>query len=334
MRGDRRAKGAKAKPRNRASAKRRHEWEQWQHIPEGFTDRQGHALEEGKEVKFHSTSGNVLQAVVEEDHNMGRMVSIRVGQDPFPTYVDHRQLEVKRVPTSTPSAKELRRKARNLRIDGWEEMDRRELATAVKAAEADDETEDDESEDDDESEASEDTTEDDEDDPDEDDPDDEDEKEEAVPAKRTASKKRGVSKRRASSAPSKRAPRSTKKSASKRPAKAAKATTKKAPRPPVEYEGPNPFRAGSNNWHITQALLKGGKASTLAKSLLTKLNYNPRKQKPKDFDAQAETEYRLMRIGYILRDDHGFDYQREGRGSDAFIKVVPPSNGKAKSKRK
>lgn len=88
--------------------------------------------------------------------------------------------------------------------------------------------------------------------------------------------------------------------------------------------GSNPFRAGTNLWHITEALMQGGKRSELVRKLRSKLEYNPRVQAEDDFDVDAETDRRLKVVGYILKNSHGWTYEHEGRGTDAHIKVTPP----------
>lgn len=84
-----------------------------------------------------------MPAVVVADHLLGQMVEVRVSNDPFTSYVDHRQLEkITRKGTERTdmaSAKELRKAAKAAGIDGWEDMDRDELEAAV--AEAGDEDE-------------------------------------------------------------------------------------------------------------------------------------------------------------------------------------------------
>jgi hypothetical protein len=116
-------------------------------------------------------------------------------------------------------------------------------------------------------------------------------------------------------APAKPARSTAKKAA---PAKAAaKATAEKA-------DGPNPFRSGTNLWHITEALMRGGKRSDLVVKLRNKLSFNPRVKSADDFDTDLEIDRRLKVIAYLLKNQHGWEFQHDGRGSDAFIKVTPP----------
>lgn len=118
-------------------------------------------------------------------------------------------------------------------------------------------------------------------------------------------------------------------------AKADKASSKKAPKTKTkskpsksddddEDDGPNPFRAGTNLFHITEELMKGGKRSSMVKRLKKKIELKPRKNK-KDFDVDEQLDRRVLIVGQILRNDHNFEVTREGRGTEATIVAVPPS---------
>jgi len=266
-----------------------------------LVDKNGTPLAAGDQVRFHSSRGSVMKAVVESSSRFGVMAEIRIGQDPFPTMVDHRQLvAVKRgrndMPTrSAPatSAKELRRTAKSLRIEGWEEMSREELAEAIaeNGTNGDSEVE-------------------------------------APPARRA---------RKATKATAKKAPRkstrtatATTRTAKKAPAKKAAAkkaagAKKAAPRPPADPDTQNPFRPSTNLWYLAEALIKGGKRSTLVKQLRPKLKFAPRVQKEKDFDVDFEIDKRLKVVSYVLAKDYGFERILEGRGVDSFIQATPPA---------
>lgn len=274
-----------------------------------------------------------MTAIVEGDQNVGAMVLVLIGKDPFPTYVDHRQLErvgkirktkertvaKTKTRTATPT-RELRQKARALSVPNWEVLDRDGLLAAVTEAEdgidqlpedadtdADDEDEEEveaESEDSDETE------------------------EEPEVATTTRTKKRASS--NGKKAPAKKAPATKKAPAKKAATKSKTATKRAAPRPPQQPEGPNPFRPGSNLYLITEELMKGGKRSTLVKRLVPKLEYNPRTKNPRTFDAALETDKRLKIVGYLLRQSYGFGYEHGGhggpeRGPDTYIQVTPPA---------
>ena len=252
-----------------------------------------------------------MRGIVESDHNLGHMISVRFPGDPFPSNVDNRQIQLtdkensKHMATKTkdaPSPKELRRQAKNLGVANWEEMDRDELAAAVAAADSNGNG------------------------------DDGDTPTKAKKSKSSTKAAKGTGKAKKAAAEPDEKPVKAKKStrATEAPAKAKKGSkgskkTREAPRPAAtEADGPNPFRAGTNLWHITEALMKGGKRSTLVKQLKPKLKFAPRVQSEADFDVDAEIDRRLKVIGYILKKDHGFEYSHEGRGPDAVIKVTPP----------
>lgn len=215
-----------------------------------------------------------------------------------------------RTATAEPSAKELRRTAKTLGVRNWEEMSKEELAEAIADAQS---SEDEET---------------------------------AVPAKAskkaTKASKRAKATEEAAEEPEEAAParkstksaKATSKSAAAArkankpaPAKASKKGSKRAAPTPSDNgsEGPNPFRPNTNLWHFTEALMVGGKRSALVKKLLPKVKYNPRVQSDDDFDKEAETDRRLKVIGYILKNQHGWEYEHEGRGPDAYIKATPPA---------
>lgn len=253
-----------------------------------------------------------MEAVVQSDGIMGKMIKVRIVGDPFDVLAEYTQLTKKntkqanrerkqQMPTST---KELRKEARRLKIKGWEEMDRDDLADAIAAKAGD--TEDDE------------------------------EETATRPAKRAAKATKSTRRTRQateSDDDEDEAPKQRRTSAGKRAAKKApaskKAAAKKAAAPKSNVSGgasgANPFRDGTNLFHVTEALIKGGKRSALVKSLRSKMEFNPRKQSEDEFDADAEIDRRLKVVGYILQNQHGFEYVLDGRGPDSKVHVVPPS---------
>lgn len=277
-------------------------WESYESnkIKVGFTDAHGTPLALEQRVRFHSSKGTVMRGRVVQGVNTGRLIKIHIDGDPFPSMVDHRQLEVaadnepftprrrnvQMTKTATPTLREIRNKAKNMQITGWEEMSKEELIAATSG----------------------------------------DEEVAEAPAKTKRSKA-------ASKTIEKPAPKAKATKTSTRAAKGTKTTEKAAPKPraaAAKPEGPNPFEPGSNLYHITEALMVGGKRSALVKKLLPKLKYNPRVKSSEEFDPVAETDRRLKVVGYILKNQHGFEYSNEGRGSDSVIKVTPPgasSNG-------
>lgn len=283
----------------------------------------------GCDVKFYSYRGNSMKATV-VGPIVGQMVNIHITNDPFPTFVDRAQLQrvgntkERKMPETAVdemNPRQLRQQAREQGLSNWEVMEAEELRAALK---------------------------------------------ESSPSRKKSDTKRGSSKSEAKSAadtegdeapmPTKRttktaAPKkapATKAAPSKRtPAKAApakkatpaarsaaaksaaeKKTRRAAPTPPADYDGPNPFRPGSNLFKITEVLLVGGNNKDLVKKLAKQLEYKPRVKTAADFDVEAETDRRMKIVGYILRNEHGFEYiydTSEGRGENAFIKVVPPA---------
>lgn len=249
-------------------------------------DKHGNKLAKGDAVRFHSSRGSVMKATVTTGHKLGDMTEVVIGQDPFPTLVAHRQLEavgangrIKMPTTSAPSARDLRRKCRNLGIEGWEEMSRQEMTTAIKEHKGDAPAA--------------------------------PRKKKAAAAKKTAPAKKATTKK---AAPAKKASKSTKKT-----------TKRSAPRPPASVDTPNPYRPGTNLFHVTEALMKGGKRSALVKALKGKMKFAPRVQAEKDFDVESEIDKRLKVIAYELANKHSFSRVQEGRGPDSFIKVTPPA---------
>jgi hypothetical protein len=117
---------------------------------------------------------------------------------------------------------------------------------------------------------------------------------------------------------------------------AAKSSTKPKLIPPTRTEhktrgavdpnSANPFGKGSNMWHITEALKKGGKRSTMAAALVKKIDFRPRNiPKGEVFDPIATADNRLLVVGSILKRQYGFKYYSLGRGEDAYLQVVPES---------
>lgn len=264
-----------------------------------FVDRSGRPLYQGAPIRYHTYGGSILNATVQADHMLGRMLDILINGDPYSVYADHRQLQLaegaRDMPTATEkTAKELRREAKNLGVQGYMDMDRAELEAAIDASKTGDT-------------AGEQRT-------------------EAAPAKKV----KKVAKVAKSTAPPadeeedeqlEEAPAKKAKKSKKAPP--AKKATKKAATAPKVSDGPNPFRAGTNLYHITEALIRGGKRSKLVDKLVPKLEYNPR-TKGADFDPRVETDRRLKVVGYLLKNKYGFEYKHDGRGEDATIKVIPP----------
>lgn len=245
---------------------------------------------------------------------------VKLEGDPFTVCVSSEQVtinntspieteEVSKMPSTAtatkPSAKELRRKAKSLGIQDWEEMSLKQLTAAVAEAEkaASKKGTKSTSKKGKKARAVEPVAE------DEDDEDTDEDEEEEAPVK-TKSKKTAAAK-------SKKAP-------------AKKAATKKvaADEDDDEDELPengNPFRNKSNLWYIAEEVIKGGKRSKMVGRLKKKITLNPRSGKA-DFDETAELDRRVLIVGQILKNEHGFEVTREGRGPDATIVAVAPED--------
>lgn len=203
------------------------------------------------------------------------MVEVMIANDPFTTFVEYTRLTkstTRRSKTDMPTtAKDLRKRAKELSIDGWEEMDRDELAEAISSHDGD------------------------------------------KPAKASKTAKPAAKKGAAKT-----------KEASKKAAGSKKAATgKKTSKAASTSDGPNPFREGSNLWMMTEELLKGGKRSAMVTRLRKKIELNPRQRAGKDFDVDAEIDYRLVRVCQTLTNEYGFTIEKDGRGVDSTVQAIP-----------
>lgn len=304
-------------------------------------DMNGKLLMKDDTVYFHTHHGNKRQGVVTMDLGLTKKVGVLLEGDPFSVALSANRLEkvanishtmkvkgkqppkgARRMPAAEKvSGKELRKQAKSLGIDGWDEMSRKELEAAIAAAADDDEFDDedevlDEDEElEDEDEDSDDSDEDEDEDSDEDLDDEEDEEEEEAPK---VSKKRTkpAAKAKKATAPAKKT--STKKAA---PATKKGKTTKKATKRTVEVaENGNPYRPGSNLYLIAEELLRGGKRSQIVKRLHSKMSFRPRVDSGEEYEMEIVNS-RLDLVIRQLRKDHGWDITREGRGTDSVIKA-------------
>lgn len=222
------------------------------------------------------------------------------------THTDKEMHNMATATKSKPKAKDLRRDAKALGVEGWEDMDLDELIEAVDEAKAAEEKA--------ASKKSKKATkaapkraavEDDEDDEDEDD--DEDDDEDEAPAKSKKSSKKA--------APAK---------AAKSSKKAEKPATKKAKAKDEDDDLPengNPFTEGTNLYYMTEELIKGGKRSAMVKRLGKKISLKPRTRSFTEEEELAEIDRRLVIVSQTLRNNHGFKMEREGRGPDTVIRL-------------
>lgn len=109
-----------------------------------------------------------------------------------------------------------------------------------------------------------------------------------------------------------------------KPAKSTKTKSKAKDDDAEIAENGNPFKEGTNLWYITEQLIKGGKRSDMVRRLKKQIELRPRTNAD-DFDLDYEMDRRVLIIGQLLRNKHGFDVEREGRGPDAEIVATPPS---------
>lgn len=275
----------------------------------------------------------------------GRIVTVHLAGDPYSVCVYEPRIrpatekESTQMPTATvkPKAKDLRRQAKALGIEGWEDMSLDELIEAVdeaqededeptpakkattkkstsksksKVVDDDDEEDDDEDEEDDDEDSDEDSDED-----DEDTDDDEDEEDEVPVAKKSTAKKAVASKSKSSTKPA------AKKAA---PAKAAKKSAP-APREREIAENGNPYPAGSNLHYMAELLIKGGKLGVIVKKVNAKLTINARAVDRDDEETFKEWHRRVVICSQNLRNKFDFTEEKEGRGLEATIRLVPPA---------
>lgn len=171
-----------------------------------------------------------------------------------------------------PSARELRRSAKALKIRGWEDMGIKELQAAIA-------------------------------------------KHDGAESNGSATAKTSTKAKSSTKA----APAKAEKPAAK---KAAPAKSKAAKSEDAAENG-NPYKEGTNLWHIAQELIAGGKRSQMVKRLKRKISIKPRVNAD-DFDEDYELDRRVLIVGQLLRKDHGFEVTREGRGEDGTIVAVAP----------
>lgn len=270
----------------------------------------------GEKVIFHPKAGGKMEAVVERILS-DRLLSIRIGNDPFPVPVKKKQVSTcepngnkvkstkpkdltkiteperkgKMAATATkPTGKELRKEAQGLGIKDFEDMGRGELVKAIKKAKKN--------------------------------------KNGAKPEKVSKDEAEAASRKRAKSKS-----KGSKKSAAKAASKSAPAKSKAKPSSKAKSTGSdgNPFRPGSNLHLIHNLLIKGGNREKLAQKLADKVALHPYTNSADEIDL-IDYDKRIVLAAQTLRDQHGYKVEREGRGLAGSIKVVP-GKGKAKAKK-
>lgn len=269
-----------------------------------------------------------MQAVVTDIDPDDKSMWLRIAKDPFPVCVKksqvspcdkdgkvlkskprantgHNKEKSSKMPKtdSKPSARELRNEAKALGVKDYDEMSRKELVQAIKVAKKGGTK----------SGKSKVKTE-------------KVSREEAeeFAAERQAQKS-GKAKPKKKGSAAKAAAKS--KPAKKAAAKPVKATKTKAKTNGQVVTGDNPFRKGSNLHVICGLLLKGGKRESLAEKLSAKTDLHPYSGNDVDL---GDYDKRILLAAGTLRDKHGFQIERSGRGLEGKIKAIPP---KAKAKK-
>lgn len=221
---------------------------------------------------------------------LGRMVDVTLDGDPYSSYLEFDRLEKitnnrekvsTDMPTATqPTAREVRREAKALRIPGWQDMSYEELVEAVNAASNG-----------------------------------------STSTSRTAKAKASAGRTTAKKSAATKSNAATTKAVKDK--KTAKASAKR-PAGVEPAENGNPFRQGTNLWHITEELISGGKRSDMVRRLKRKIELKPRTKSDAEFDLDAELDRRVLIVGQLLKNDHGFTVEREGRGEDSTIVATAP----------
>ena len=224
------------------------------------------------------------------------MVEVKVSSDPFTVWVEHDRLESTRpqgkhtekehtMPNAT--AKELRKQARELELDGWESMDRDELAAAIAKASGD---EDEDEVDDEEVEEDDAEAEDSDDEDTEDEESDDDEEDEPVKPTKKASKK-AVSTREEPEGDNPYRPKTN------------------------LWHMCELLMKGGTRSKMVDKLMKIIDIEPRSKA----------KRKLTDEEIRSEIDYRLVRTTQDLAKEHGFVIEKDGRGIESKVKAIPPS---------
>jgi hypothetical protein len=187
---------------------------------------------------------------------------------------------------SKPNGKQLRQKAAGLNIPEWETMSLADLRAAVLEAEKN-------------------------------------AKSDGAPAEKSRST-RSTSKSTGTKASSTKATSSKSTGTKASSSKAAAAADEDEADEPTVAENGNPYKEGTNLWHFTEELLKGGKRSAMVKRLAKKVNLRPTKASD-DFDEAYELDRRLLITGQGLR-KLNWDVVKEGRDRESgTIQATPPA---------
>ena len=247
------------------------------------------------------------QGVVQSVVPHMQVAMVRLEGDPFDVRVDLSQLSCnptgksvssheqgntararKESKLSKTDAKQLRKTAQALGIEGYEDMSAKKLAKAIAKAEK---------------KAS---------------------KSEAAPKAKTTPKKATAAKKTAApkkaAAPKATAAKGKTKATSKKDA--SKPKGKPGPKPRDIKPGENPYRPGTG-MHFAFAILKaGGTRRVMAQKLAKKTQIHPHSRAGNT--TEADYDKRLILTSQDLEKNHGWGVLRDGRGLDGKLRIFPP----------
>jgi hypothetical protein len=300
----------------------------------------------GEAIEFRPKKGKVRKGVIAPGFVDVGEVKVHLEGDPFPVNVKRSQVSgcnperkvlksKKKAPnvgvrtnkeketmadTSTkPSAKELRKQAQALGVEGWEDMGRSEMAKAIKRK-LKEEKGSSKSKTSSKAKSS---------------------KSKPSKTKPAASKPEAAEKQKKAKAtngtskPASKAKAPAKKAAAKAEPKAPKAKTIRdditlpegTPPKPLPDEGVNPFRKSSNLFVVAKLLLKGGTRRSLATQLSEKVSLHPYHKGQEEVEL-LDFDKRLLLGAQTMRDQFGYGIHRVGRGLDGKILVFRPDGPK------
>lgn len=144
----------------------------------------------------------------------------------------------------------------------------------------------------------------------------------AAPARKAAPAKKAPAAKAASARKATHTKRAPAKAAAKKSTPARKPTT--APKT-TPGDDRNPFRRPSNQHIMAEELLKGGKRGDMVKRLKKSMKIRPW-SKEKEDDVDRAITVRLHLTAGALVKDYGFTEKREGRGPSGTIQVFPPGS--------
>lgn len=266
------------------------------------------------------SKGPAIPGTIDNPFAKDGKIGVLLEGDPFPVRVEPRQVKKRgknEMPITKSEARDLKRSAKALGIDGWEQMRLKELKAAVRRAEK--------------GKAG---------------------KKKAKPEKVSREEAAAYSEERAAKKSGKAKPKSSKKAKTKAAAEAPARKTKKSTKAKVKADdhpqvssrmaltgAVNPFRPGSNVFLMAEELMKGGKRIDMIKRLQKNGRLVPFSKSEEDIDPIKEWDKRLLLTAGDMEKKYGFRQVRDGRGVTGTIRLVPKgakpkSSAKASSKAK